>query len=116
MGQVFRIDISDTYSIPACTRYRGKHVRGYFTTDDTGTVFQVMDASAHLFAPRVAPPPSREQLAQIRISAAELVRECRAMFPTLNGDWTRRDWNDKCRITGQTYVRNTITFLRANAS
>ena len=31
---------ADTYfSIPACTRKRGKHVRGYFTHRDEGLVF-----------------------------------------------------------------------------
>lgn len=37
------------FSIPACTRYRGKHVRGYFTSDEGGTVFHVVDAHKHLF-------------------------------------------------------------------
>lgn len=41
---------ADTYfSVPACTRYRGKHVRGYFTSDESGTVFHVMDSHKHLF-------------------------------------------------------------------
>ena len=31
---------ADTYfSIPACTRYRGKHITGYFTTREEGPVF-----------------------------------------------------------------------------
>lgn len=38
------------FSVPACTRYRGKHVRGYFATDDSdGIQFRVMDSHAHLF-------------------------------------------------------------------
>ena len=41
---------ADSYfSIPACTRYKGKHVRGYFTGTDTGTEFRVMDSHKHLF-------------------------------------------------------------------
>ncbi len=60
------------------------------------------------------PMPSRDQLAAIRKSAAELVRECRAMFPKLRGVWSRQEWNSKCRSTGKTYVRNSIAFLRAN--
>ena len=43
------------FSVPANTRYRGKHVRGYFTHTDnddasSGCVFQVMDSHKHLFA------------------------------------------------------------------
>ena len=41
---------ADTYfSVPACTRYKGKHVRGYFMTDDNGLKFYVMDSHKHLF-------------------------------------------------------------------
>jgi hypothetical protein len=41
---------ADTYfSIPACTRYRGKHVRGYFTGDNGNIEFRVMDSHKHLF-------------------------------------------------------------------
>ena len=32
------------FSVPACTRYRGKYVRGYFTRDENGPVFHVVDA------------------------------------------------------------------------
>ena len=41
---------ADTYfSIPACTRHRGKHVRGYFTTDSDGNAeFRPMDSHKHL--------------------------------------------------------------------
>ena len=38
------------FSVPACTRSKGKHVRGYFTWGDAGTEFRVMDAHKHLFA------------------------------------------------------------------
>lgn len=42
---------ADTYfSIPACTRRKGKHVRGYFSLDDGAIRFQVMDSHKHLFA------------------------------------------------------------------
>ena len=41
---------ADTFfSIPACTRHKGKHVRGYFASDDAGLTFRVMDSSKHLF-------------------------------------------------------------------
>lgn len=41
---------ADTYfSVPACTRYRGKHIRGYFTICDDGVEFRVMDSHKHLF-------------------------------------------------------------------
>lgn len=37
---------ADTYfSIPACTRIGGAHVAGYFTTNEAGISFQVMDRS-----------------------------------------------------------------------
>lgn len=32
------------FSVPACTRHKGKHIRGYFTQRDDGVVFCVMDA------------------------------------------------------------------------
>lgn len=28
------------FSVPACTRHRGRHISGYFTHDDGGTVFR----------------------------------------------------------------------------
>lgn len=35
---------ADTYfSIPACTRKRGKYIGGFFTNDDTGTIFNPFD-------------------------------------------------------------------------
>lgn len=42
---------ADTFfSIPACTRYRGRHVRGYFAVDSEGGVeFRVMDSHKHMF-------------------------------------------------------------------
>lgn len=42
---------ADTYfSIPACTRKMGEHVRGYFTHSESGPMFHLMDSHAHLFA------------------------------------------------------------------
>lgn len=42
---------ADTYfSVPACTRYRGKHVRGYFSLDDGAITFRVMDSHKHYWA------------------------------------------------------------------
>ena len=41
----------DTYfSVPACTRYRGQHIRGYFSVSDIGTEFRVMDSHKHLLS------------------------------------------------------------------
>ena len=41
---------ADTFfSVPACTRYRGKHIRGYFTGTDDGPVFRVLDSHKHHF-------------------------------------------------------------------
>ena len=38
------------FSIPACTRHKGKHIKGYFTSGEGGTVFQVVDSHKHLVA------------------------------------------------------------------
>ena len=41
---------ADSYfSVPACTRYKGKYIRGYFSDNEEGTVFNVMDSHKHLF-------------------------------------------------------------------
>lgn len=38
---------ADTYfSVPACTRYRGKHVAGFFTLNDDGVKFVPMNRHA----------------------------------------------------------------------
>lgn len=37
------------FSIPANTRYMGHYIRGYFTSDEDGVRFQVMDSHKHLF-------------------------------------------------------------------
>ena len=37
------------FSIPACTRSRGRYVRGYFTGTETGPEFRVMDSHKHIF-------------------------------------------------------------------
>jgi hypothetical protein len=34
------------FSIPACTRYRGKYVAGYFTVEDGNVKFRPMDRHA----------------------------------------------------------------------
>lgn len=48
---------ADTFfSVPACTRKRGRHVRGFFTNADSddesgrGVVFHVMDSHKHIFS------------------------------------------------------------------
>lgn len=41
---------ADTFfSVPAVTYRRGKRVKGYFTGDDNGCTFRVMDSSRHIF-------------------------------------------------------------------
>lgn len=35
------------FSVPACTRYKGKHIRGYFALDDGAIAFHVMDSHKH---------------------------------------------------------------------
>lgn len=38
---------ADTFfSVPACTRYRGQHIAGYFAADENGPVFHVMHRHA----------------------------------------------------------------------
>jgi hypothetical protein len=36
------------FSVPACTKIRGKHIKGYFTLDDGNIEFRVMDSHKHL--------------------------------------------------------------------
>ena len=38
------------FSVPACTRYRGRHIRGYFSVSDIGIEFRVMDSCKHLLS------------------------------------------------------------------
>lgn len=38
------------FSVPACTRYKGKYIAGYFTMTEMGPEFRVMDRHAHYFA------------------------------------------------------------------
>lgn len=41
---------ADTYfSIPACTRKKGKHVKGYFKVEEEGILFIVCDRFVELF-------------------------------------------------------------------
>lgn len=43
---------ADTYfSVPASTRYRGQHIRGYFALDNGDIQFRVMDSHKGYFAP-----------------------------------------------------------------
>ncbi len=40
---------ADTYfSIPACTRYPGKYIKGYFTDHGEGTIFMPLNTHKHL--------------------------------------------------------------------
>ncbi len=46
---------ADTYwSVPACTRRKGKHVSGYFCFTEEGIVFHVNASHKHLFAEEMA--------------------------------------------------------------
>lgn len=35
--------IGDSFSVPACTRYRGKHIGGFFMNDEDGPKFYPFD-------------------------------------------------------------------------
>lgn len=37
------------FSVPATTRHKGKHVKGFFTSSEDGPVFNVMNSHKHLF-------------------------------------------------------------------
>lgn len=37
------------FSVPACTRSKGKHVKGYFTIKEDSMVFVVTNSHRHLF-------------------------------------------------------------------
>ncbi len=40
---------ADTYfSIPACTRHKGKHIKGFFSHDGDNVIFYVMNSHKHL--------------------------------------------------------------------
>lgn len=52
--------------------------------------------------------------ADIRKLAAEHCRDIRAMWPTLKGDWSRREWNNQCRLAAHGLMRRTEQFRRAN--
>lgn len=43
------------FSIPAATRIRGKHVRGYITIEDGEPEFRAMDSHKHLLEPSNGP-------------------------------------------------------------
>ena len=41
---------ADTFfSIPACTRYKGKYIKGYISGTENGPEFHVMDSHKHFF-------------------------------------------------------------------
>lgn len=48
---------ADTFfSVPAATRYRGRYVRGFFTSDESGARFNVVDAHADRAPATLAAP------------------------------------------------------------
>lgn len=43
---------ADTFfSVPACTRFKGRHISGFFTNDESGCVFHPHDKHKAVFAP-----------------------------------------------------------------
>lgn len=54
------------------------------------------------------------RLAFHRRNAAALARDIRAMWPTLNGEWVRRDWNQQALAAAHNHVSNALRFDRAN--
>lgn len=50
--------------------------------------------------------------AQLRKNAAELARDIRRI--PLLGNWTRKQWNDKVRVTIRHYLANMRRFFAAN--
>ena len=38
------------FSVPACTRYRGQYIRGFFSMEETGPIFYIMDSEKPKFA------------------------------------------------------------------
>lgn len=59
-------------------------------------------------------PGHPDYTALLRKHAAQHVRDIRAMWPTLRGGWTRREWNSQARIAGGQYMRNMVVFHLAN--
>lgn len=49
-----------------------------------------------------------------RRAAANLVREVRAQWPNLQGDWTRSAWNAQAHSAGLNYLNNMRRFRVAN--
>ncbi len=45
----YATNYADTFfSVPACTRHKGKYIKGFFTLRDGSAVFVVMDSHKHL--------------------------------------------------------------------
>lgn len=59
-------------------------------------------------------PKTHPRIAEHRRKAAELAREIRAMWPTLKGDWSRRDWNQQAMAAAHNFVSNALHFDRMN--
>jgi hypothetical protein len=69
----------------------------------------------------VAHPPARGDLKSAAVSearkkfgtpvvrkiAVRVVRRGRAMWPGLQGGWTRKEWNYQVRLAGRTFIQNT---------
>lgn len=50
----YATDYADSaFSIPACTRKRGKHIRGYFSLEDSGIEFRVLNDFQHHWSKNV---------------------------------------------------------------
>ena len=59
-------------------------------------------------------PGHPEYTRVLRKHAAQHVRDIRALWPTLCGRWTRREWNAQARTAGEHYMQNMIKFHLAN--
>ena len=47
-----------------------------------------------------------------RKAAADLMREIRAMWPDLKGNWDRRDWNHRAMQAGNNHLAFLVRFQR----
>lgn len=50
----------------------------------------------------------------LRDKAAALGRDIHAMWPSLKGEWSHREWNQQVRIAMRTYLRNMRQFFAVN--
>lgn len=56
----------------------------------------------------------RNYPADIRKIGAEHMRDIRAMFPDLKGNWSRKEWNNQARFSGWRLMERIKAFRAAN--